>query len=255
MPFPTMHKNDVANVAKEVELERKEIYDDIVFDYSAIKTNVFGKEHLDPEFFKAVGNVEGCSLLDLACGSGYYTKLLKQKGASEVIGVDISEGMIKEADKDELEHSLGITYVVGDASKYVHGHEMDVVTGAFLLCYADSEENLLKFCENIYANLKCGGKFVTMQPVLDETCNLEDMTLGYTFVPYVNEKKPDTLYDGVQVDVTIYSADFKSKCSFPSFLWKSQTISKLLYAVGFEDVKIVPILTGTPYMITVATKQ
>ena len=37
MPFPTMHKNDVANVAKEVELERKEIYDDIVFDYSAIK--------------------------------------------------------------------------------------------------------------------------------------------------------------------------------------------------------------------------
>ena len=43
----------------------------------------------------------------MACGSGYYTRKLKQMGAGDTIGVDISEEMIKEARKIELEEPLG----------------------------------------------------------------------------------------------------------------------------------------------------
>ena len=43
------------------------------------------------------GLVEGQVILDLACGTGFYSRLLKQLGAGRVIGVDISEAMIAEA--------------------------------------------------------------------------------------------------------------------------------------------------------------
>ena len=77
----------------------KELYDDIVFDYSATKSNVFKVQYEEPLFFKGVGNIEGQTILDLACGSGYYTRKLKEMGAGKTIGVDISEEMIKEAKK------------------------------------------------------------------------------------------------------------------------------------------------------------
>ena len=85
----------------------KELYDDIVFDYLAIKTNKFKVQYEEPLFLKSIGNIEKCTVLDLACGSGYYTRKLKEMGAGKTIGVDISEEMIKEAKKQELEKSLG----------------------------------------------------------------------------------------------------------------------------------------------------
>ena len=85
----------------------KELYDDIVFDYLAIKTNKFKVQYEEPLFLKSIGNIEKCTILDLACGSGYYTRKLKEMGAGKTIGVDISEEMIKEAKRLELEKSLG----------------------------------------------------------------------------------------------------------------------------------------------------
>ena len=46
-------------------------------------------------FFRLVGALEGKRVLDLACGFGFYTKLLKQRGAAQVIGVDISPEMVR----------------------------------------------------------------------------------------------------------------------------------------------------------------
>src|SRR5437867_3060432 len=44
--------------------------------------------------FGLVGDVAGKSVLDLACGEGFHTRLLKQHEAARVAGVDISAGMI-----------------------------------------------------------------------------------------------------------------------------------------------------------------
>ena len=63
--------------------DRKEIYDDIVFDYAAVKTNVFKSKYEESSFWKALGNIEGISVLDLACGSGYYTRQFKEKHAMQ----------------------------------------------------------------------------------------------------------------------------------------------------------------------------
>ena len=41
-----------------------------------------------------LGPLDGKRVLDLACGFGIYTQLLKQHGAAQVIGVDISPEML-----------------------------------------------------------------------------------------------------------------------------------------------------------------
>ena len=46
---------------------------------------------------KALGDITGLRVLDLACGSGRFTRWLKaSKHAGEVLGVDMSEHMIEQ---------------------------------------------------------------------------------------------------------------------------------------------------------------
>jgi ubiquinone/menaquinone biosynthesis C-methylase UbiE len=47
-------------------------------------------------FFRMVGALDGQRVLDLACGFGFYTHLLKQRGAAQVVGVDISPEVFPE---------------------------------------------------------------------------------------------------------------------------------------------------------------
>src|SRR5437868_13219266 len=62
-----------------------------------------------------IGDPTGKSVLDVACGEGFYTRMIRQKGALKVTGVDLSQGMIELARKQEAEHQQGIDYLVGDA--------------------------------------------------------------------------------------------------------------------------------------------
>jgi ubiquinone/menaquinone biosynthesis C-methylase UbiE len=41
-----------------------------------------------------LGDISGKDVLDLACGEGFFTRLIKQKTTGKVYGVDISENMI-----------------------------------------------------------------------------------------------------------------------------------------------------------------
>jgi 2-polyprenyl-3-methyl-5-hydroxy-6-metoxy-1,4-benzoquinol methylase len=42
------------------------------------------------------------------CGEGFYTRRIKRKGAGTVVGVDISEEMIRLAKQQEQNHPLGV---------------------------------------------------------------------------------------------------------------------------------------------------
>ena len=44
---------------------------------------------------RMVGPLAGKRVLDLACGFGFYTRLLKQHGAAQVMGIDISPEMVR----------------------------------------------------------------------------------------------------------------------------------------------------------------
>ena len=48
-----------------------------------------------------IGDPAAQSVLDVACGEGFYTRMLRQKGAAKVTGVDLSAGMIDLARQQE----------------------------------------------------------------------------------------------------------------------------------------------------------
>lgn len=39
---------------------------------------------------ETIGPLEGLSVLDVACGEGFYTRLLRHRGAARMAGVDLS---------------------------------------------------------------------------------------------------------------------------------------------------------------------
>ena len=101
-------------------------------------------------YFHLLGNLAGKSILDLGCGEGFYTRKFKEKGASTVIGVDISPKMISLATAEETQHPLGIKYIVGDACKLGKIGSFDFVVASYLLCYAQNFEELLQMCQTIF---------------------------------------------------------------------------------------------------------
>ena len=91
---------------------------------------------------KWLGDITGRSVLDLACGEGDGTRAVKQVGAERVVGVDISEQMIRLAREVEAKQPLGIEYIVRAAQNLGRIGEFDVVTATFLLNYAQNREDL-----------------------------------------------------------------------------------------------------------------
>ena len=64
-----------------------------------------------------LGEVRGKSVLDLACGEGFYSRLVRERGAGRVVGVDWSSGMIGLAIAAEKKSPLG------PVAGWLPGHE------------------------------------------------------------------------------------------------------------------------------------
>ena len=161
---------------------KKQMYDDIVLDYAATKTNSFKSKHEEPKLWSVIGDVKGQTILDFACGSGHFTKQLKERGAKDVVGVDISGEMIKLARQDEKESPLGISYHLGVAVNYNSNRQYDIITATYLFCYAETRKMLEAMCQTMFKNIRPGGRLICVTTILDKTCNLVDMSLGYKMV-------------------------------------------------------------------------
>jgi len=109
-----------------------------------------------------VGDLAGKSVVDVACGEGYYTRLLRAHGAARVTGIDLSAGMIDLARKQEAAEPLGIEYRVGDGRDLRLPMPYDLAVAAYLLNYAPNRAELLAMCRGVAGCLKPGGRFVTV---------------------------------------------------------------------------------------------
>ncbi|OZM74469.1 SAM-dependent methyltransferase [Amycolatopsis antarctica] len=112
----------------------------------------------------ALPSLAGRSVLDVACGTGYYPRLFKRAGAGRVTGVDSSRVMISYASRVEEHDPLGISYEVSDAATLPRYGEFDVVTAVWLLGYAEGETALDGMLTNLRANLAEGGTFAALVP-------------------------------------------------------------------------------------------
>lgn len=120
------------------------------------------REHIEAfSLFRLLGALEGLSVLDLACGTGIFTRAIRRRGAARVVGVDISDEMVSVARAHEAEHPLGIEYIVQDVASLGDLGRFDIAVAVYLLGYARSREELVRMGTGIARNLKPGGRFVT----------------------------------------------------------------------------------------------
>lgn len=117
----------------------------------------------DPVIFRALGDVRGKSLLDLACGDGFYTRRFRAECAADpVMGIDLSPRQIERAQAIERRAPLGIEYRVGDVTHLELDLRFEVVTAIHLLHYLESAAEIESALCTIHGLLGDSGYFVTM---------------------------------------------------------------------------------------------
>ncbi len=146
-------------------------YNPIVEQYQRSKQQPWRSYVESFTLMKIVGDPAGLTVLDLACGEGFYSRLLRHQGAAQVTGLDLSAGMIELARAQEARQPLGVTYAVADARELSVVAPVDLAVAAYLLNYARTLAELRAMCDGIARSLKPGGRFVTVNtnPALDFT--------------------------------------------------------------------------------------
>ena len=103
------------------------------------------------------------NILDIATGTGDLAINLVKTGAEQIIGLDISKGMLEVGKKKVSEKGLNATIkmIVGDSENLpFEDHSFDAVTVAFGV---RNFENLEKGLSEIYRVLKPSGTFVVLE--------------------------------------------------------------------------------------------
>lgn len=201
-------------------------YDDIQAPYDYIrKKSIAIIEHENVRDTVAPF-IKTARVLELACGSGFYTYDFLKWGASAVVGVDISPAMIEEARRQggpvassPSSTNGTIDFTLADCSKPTSyaGGPFDLVFGAWLLNYAPDRAGLVDMYRNIALNLKDGGHFVsvTVPPAQDPTAsvNAEFSTRpppegSGGLVYYYIKDVEDGIYFHVHGDTEVGDVDF-----------------------------------------------
>ncbi|KAL8952311.1 MAG: hypothetical protein Q9222_001763 [Ikaeria aurantiellina] len=190
--------------------------------------------------------INGAKVLDLACGSGHFSRQYVSWGASSVVGVDISQGQIADAKASSPLDQF--TFHVGDCSKptMYEGGPFDIVTGCWFINYAATKEEVVDMFRNIAMNLKDGGRFVgiTPPPTEDPLALLEarkawyDGWIEHPLLTGVKAEAKGSVKDGVIVHVmakgltfdnyhlkkSVYEQAAKGGGMKGAIVWKSVTM-------------------------------
>jgi toxoflavin synthase len=187
-------------------------YDKIAQEYSEM-LNPTKELVLIPTFLKLIENVKG-GVIDLGCGDGFFTRLIK---ADKVVGVDVSKELIKLA-----KEKSNIEFICEDVLKLKLNEKFDFVTSVYLLNYAKTKEELVKFCKVAY-DLMDKGKFIgiTLNPGIKV---MKDFEYGRKFTNVDEGEFKDG--DGVRCEMK----DFE----FISYYYSKKTYEECFKEVGFK---------------------
>ena len=134
------------------------------YDEYLQKSNTLQSEVIFPNLLRMLGIKQGDSILDVACGQGYFTERLAQLGAN-VYGTDISKELIAIAEKNAKKQNLNINYRILPAHKAPHLPDMRVETITVVLAF-ENIENIADTLTEMNRVLVPGGRvlIVLMHP-------------------------------------------------------------------------------------------
>ncbi|MER6198609.1 class I SAM-dependent methyltransferase [Streptomyces sp. NPDC001586] len=210
-------------------------YDEIGEAYEGFKSLPLEQYVVVPGFLALVGDVRGKSLLDLASGTGFYSREFRRRGATEVVGIDISGEMVAVAQQLEERDPLGVRYEVGDVAELRPlGQAFDIVLGVQLLNYARDIATTERMCRNVHRSLRPGGEFFLLNQSPDFRFD-GPTPERYGFRSVLTGEEGET---GPQVRTT---ALLDPPVSFVANLPRREVYEKCLHAAGFSELTWVPL--------------
>ena len=174
-----------------------------------------------PIVTEVLGNIIGRRVLDLGCGSGKFTRILRDLGAI-VTAVDISENAIERARQGDTTN-IDYKTIEDDDISFLENDSIDHAITTFVLCTMQNEYQIRDVVKQIYDKLKPNGSFVILEPHPEAP--------GYEFVSYVSREIPQERKSGTPVKVRLRGMD----TSFYDY-WKSKEF-------------YIEVLTGTGFVI------
>ncbi|MFF3492894.1 class I SAM-dependent methyltransferase [Streptomyces sp. NPDC002795] len=190
-----------------------------------------------PSFLGLVGEVTGRSVVDLACGTGFYSRLFKRRGATDVCGVDVSGEMVDVARRIESSDPLGVRYAVGDiaTTDALGGRRYDIATAVNLINYSETVEAMTAMCRTIHAAVRPGGTFYALNQSPDYDFD------GPSPRPYGFhcELEGSRVEVGPRVRVTAFLDP--EPVSFVASLPRREVYAEALTRAGFTDVAWSPL--------------
>ena len=177
-----------------------------------------------------VGDVRGKAVLDLGCGHGHYTRIIKRQEAARVVGVDISQVMITDARLREQQTRLGIEYRVADVAGLERIGSFDLALAVYLFPYAATRQQLRGMCRAGYRNLKPGGRLVAA--FLNPAVTVADLP-GYQKYG-VSVSAPAGLHDGAAITASLEVPD--GWFELTAYYWSRATYEQILAEAGFQKI-------------------
>jgi 2-polyprenyl-3-methyl-5-hydroxy-6-metoxy-1,4-benzoquinol methylase len=205
-------------------------YDGVAAEYQRAKQEPWRRWVEGFTLFEMLGDVAGKAVLDLACGEGFYSRQLRQRGAA-VLGVDLSPQMIRLARAEEAQRPLGIEYQVGDAAALNLAERFDLVLAAYLLNNAQSEQELTAMGRSIARSLRPGGRLVAVTNNPAQPLEAFGATLKYGFVKRV----AGPLREGTPITYTLFLG--ASSFEFDHYYLSVETHERALHAAGLDEVR------------------
>ena len=183
---------------------------------------------------RQVGDISGQRVLDVACGEGHFTRLLRRAGSAEVVGLDVSTRMVELAREQEAAEPLGIEYIVGDACTVADGPaDFDTVACAYLFVYARTRDELAQMCLGLASRVRPGGRFVTI--------NVNPAVYHYRPQPDyrrygITMQLADQPYEGAPIDFTVLVGD--AGLHIQNYYLPVEAYRSALEEAGFVDVTV-----------------
>jgi toxoflavin synthase len=136
-------------------------------------TQSFGRQYVViPTMQKLTKMLHG-NILDVGCGSGTITREIARTGNKKIVGIDISDEMIRIAKEHEKSAPLKIKYYCEDILKFKTDLQFDYIVSVYLLNYAETKKELEKMFRIFFNTLSEKGNcyMLTFNPAMTPSTN------------------------------------------------------------------------------------
>jgi len=212
-------------------------FDDKTFDeyaqlYEELANWPFRRQLELPALERGLGDLTGISLLDFGCGPGFFSRLLKDKGAAQVVGYDISEGMLAYARRREEKEHKDIRYV-SSLDDSLTG-KFDIVLAIYVLPYAPDQHQLLSICRSMSRVLKPGGRLLTLPLHPDFHPDAEYYRpYGFRLIEHQPRR------DGGKVQLHLCMPPYD--IYLDTYRWSAKTLQETFNQAGFGPIRWHPL--------------